>query len=190
MGNRLAIFIDGGYIEKVCMNDLGKIFIDYKIFPNIVANSISPDCEILRTYFYHCLPYMGNNPSANDHTRFRKKQSYFDSLDKLPRFEVRKGKLVCRGIDKNTNKPIFQQKRVDIKMGVDLVSLSAKNAINTAAIIAGDADFIPAIKFAKNDGVFICLFHGKRKSSELWDISDERKELSKTFLKNAVMKKK
>ncbi|MEW5987872.1 MAG: NYN domain-containing protein [Chloroflexota bacterium] len=104
----------------------------------------------------------------------------YAKLNKLPRFEVRLGRLVYRGLDPK-GKPIFEQKRVDLMMGVDLVLLSAKHQITHAAILAGDSDFIPAIEAAKDEGVLIHLYHGRNPHSELWDAADERLLIDRGF---------
>src|SRR2546426_813438 len=98
--------------------------------------------EILRTYFYDCLPYQSPNPTQEERTRFGKRQGFHSALSNNPRFEVRLGRLELRG-NKDNGKPIFEQKRVDILMGVDLALLAAKHQISDAAILAGDSDFLP-----------------------------------------------
>ena len=71
-------------------------------------------------------------------------------------------------------RPIFQQKRVDILLGVDLTLLAAKRQIQTAILIAGDSDFIPAVRAAKDEGVAMVLVHGDNCHHDLWQEADER----------------
>jgi uncharacterized LabA/DUF88 family protein len=49
-------------------------------------------------------------------------------------------------------------------------------------LIAGDSDFIPAIRAAKNEGVLIHLFHGATPHQKLIEISDERTRLTSDFI--------
>jgi len=144
---------------------------------------MSNDIQILRAYYYHCLPYQSDPPSDEEKKRFSKAQKFFNNLSKLPRFEVRLGELAFRGY-KNTGSPIFVQKMVDILLGVDLVLLAAKQRISHAAIFAGDSDFLPAIKVAKNEGVIITLFHGTTHPphDNLWEIADERVPLNQEII--------
>lgn len=190
MTNRLAIFIDGGYLDKVLIHELGSASLDYGKFPNLIARNISKNIEIFRVYYYHCLPYLGSEPTPEDQERYDKMKSFFDRLNRLPRYEIRTGKLVFDGTDETTGKPKFHQKQVDIKLGVDFINLSSKGNIQTAAIIAGDSDFIPAVQCAKNDGVSIWLFHGSRVANELWESSDERVKLTQEFIKPIIKKTK
>lgn len=65
-------------------------------------------------------------------------QSFTNRLRRLARFEVRLGKLAYRGLDAS-NSPIFEQKRVDSMLAVDLVLLSAKRVIQKAVLFTGDS---------------------------------------------------
>lgn len=51
-----AVFIDGGYIDKVLQFEHAGVRIDYS---KLVRQMVQPD-ELLRAYYYHCLPYQGN----------------------------------------------------------------------------------------------------------------------------------
>ena len=63
----------------------------------------------------------------------------------MPRFEVRLGKLAYRGKTAQGD-PIFQQKRVDCMIGVDMALLAGKGKITNAVIFTGDSDVIPALE--------------------------------------------
>ena len=58
-------------------------------------------------------------------------------------------------------------------LAVDLVKLSANRHIQQAILIAGDSDFIPAISAAKDEGVMVKLYHGRRPHRELLEEVDE-----------------
>ena len=49
---------------------------------------------------------------------------------------------------------------MDLLLGLDLALLSGKNQITHVALVAGDGDFVPAIRAAKREGVTVWLFHG------------------------------
>ncbi len=184
----VAIFIDGGYIEKVLKNEFTNFQIDFELFAKEIANIISSDNEILRTYYYNSLPYKGNPPSDEESDRFAKRQSFYDALNKKSRFDVKLGRLSKRGPDRDGNY-FYEQKMVDALLSIDLVHLSAKGKITYAALIAGDGDFVPAIKVAKEEGVIIWLFHGQKKHAELWQTADERVLLQEDFIKKVRFKK-
>lgn len=49
------------------------------------------------------------------------------------------------------------QKGVDMRLGLDLVSLALKRLVDQVVIITGDSDFVPAIKIARTEGVEVIL---------------------------------
>lgn len=128
--HRAAVFMDGGYLNKVT-RELDKPKLDFGAFTVGLATGV----DILRTYYYDCLPWQGATPTAEDASRVSKAQAFYASLGKIPRFEVRLGKLERRGIDSETGQAIFEQKRVDILLAVDLVRLSLKGSISHAFIL-------------------------------------------------------
>lgn len=173
MAGRAAVFLDGGYLDYV-LGMFSRARIDYGALAEKMA---APNHEILRTYYYHCLPYQGNPATEEDRQRFSSAQKFFNRLRSLDLFEVREGRMARRGVDQSTGKPIFEQKRIDILLAVDLVLLAVKHRIDKASILTGDSDFIPAIEVAKNEGVMIELWHGEGSCAphrELWASVDRR----------------
>jgi uncharacterized LabA/DUF88 family protein len=181
--SRIANFIDGAYLQYLLRNEFGSSKINF----SLLATKMAGSREILRTYYYDCLPYQSATPTQEEKERFGKKQKFLASLEKNPRFEVRLGKLEYRG-RKVDGSPIFEQKRVDILMGVDLALLAAKHQIVDAAILAGDSDFLPAIQAAKPEGVVIHLFHGTNTHNDLLQACDERTRIDQGFIDSILMK--
>lgn len=183
--SRLAIFIDGGYVDALT-RELG-IRIDYAQFVNeivsIIASKTPDSVDLLRTYYYDCLPYQSNRPTDDEARWFASKRRFFGALGRIERFEVREGRLAHRGFD-NSGKPIFQQKRTDLLLGLDFALLSSKNRITHAALVAGDSDFLPAIQVAKQEGISVWLFHSGESTyaRELWQATDERFALDQEFM--------
>lgn len=181
---RVAIFIDSGYFSKTLKQDFQDPNIDYGKVVNEVINKIDEDVDLLRTYFYDCPPYQSSNPTQEESKRYSKKEKFFNALEELPRFTVRKGKLAKREGDGGG--PIFVQKRVDIMFGVDLVKLALRQRITHAAIVTGDSDFLPAIRVARNEGVIIGLLHGSTCHRELRQQVDERWRIDQSFVDNVL----
>lgn len=50
-----------------------------------------------------------------------------------------------------------QQKGVDIKMGIDIAALAYKRLVDRIVLITGDADFVPAAKLARREGLDVVL---------------------------------
>ena len=72
-------------------------------------------------------------------------------------------KKLCAGtisLDQLTEadfEPDIKQKGVDMKIGVDIASLSYKHQVDQIVLIAGDSDFVPAAKLARREGIDFVL---------------------------------
>ena len=181
---RVAIFIDGVYLEKVLKNEFNQPKIDF----GKLSQAMAGGKEILRTYFYNCLPYQGNPPTDEERRRFANKQRFFTYLERLPRYTVRLGKLAYRGTNEKGEKR-FEQKGIDTLLSVDMVNLAATRQISSVVLLAGDSDCIPAIRVAKEHGVVVTLYHSQNSASyhrELWQECDERFPLTKDLLNSLL----
>ena len=189
---RLAIFIDGGYIDALAEREF-SVWIDYDKFVKevfrVISSKTAEPLDLLRTYYYNCLPYQSSPPTASEADQFAKKRRFFNALTRLDRFLVREGRLAFRGYDSQGN-PTFQQKRTDLQLGLDFALLSGRHQITHAALIAGDSDFIPAVEVARQEGIAVFLFHGPNAgrrgeatyAQELWHEADERFEMNRSFI--------
>jgi uncharacterized LabA/DUF88 family protein len=190
---RLAIFIDGGSLDALARDEF-SVWVDYRKFVELVQLTVAartPDSvDLLRTYYYHCLPYQSNPPTEEEARRYGSRHRLFAALRRLERFAVREGRLVFRGLDAQ-GKPIFQQKGIDLLLGLDFALLSGKRQITHAAVVSGDSDLIPAFEVARREGISVWLFHGPQRSrltgsstyaEELWLAADERFGLDQTFM--------
>lgn len=192
---RLAIFIDGAYLDKLCEYQFSDARVDFAKLPlairDIIATKTPEPIDLLRTLYYHCPPYQSDPPNPDERERTARFRSWANALKSLDRFDFREGRLQFRGFNKDTNEPIFQQKRVDLLLGLDFALLSGKQRVSHIALLAGDSDLIPAIQVAKQEGVATWLFHGPRVSKvtakstyslELWQEVDERHEIDESFI--------
>lgn len=86
--------------------------------------------------------------------------------------------------DDAQGKPIFQQKRVDLMIGLDIAGLAAKQQITHAALLSGDSDLLPAVEAAKREGVVVWLVHGPQSTfaRELWNLADDRLSIDRGFM--------
>jgi len=51
----------------------------------------------------------------------------------------------------------LKQKGVDMRIGLDIASLTLKKQVQTIILVAGDSDFVPAAKLARREGVQFIL---------------------------------
>ena len=188
MGVAVA-FLDGGYLEKVLYYDHQNARID---FLKLAWEMASPD-QLLRAYYYHCMPYQSNPPTTDERSRYSTKHKFITALKYLPHFEVRLGRLVKRGVDAS-GEPIFVQKRVDCMVGVDMALLAGKRTITAVSLVSGDSDLIPAVEAVKNEGIQVTLWHGSsskdtRPSDDLFQVCDDRRELTPDLIKKILLRK-
>jgi len=52
---------------------------------------------------------------------------------------------------------LLRQKGVDMRIGLDIASITLKRQANTIVLVAGDSDFVPAAKLARREGVEFIL---------------------------------
>jgi uncharacterized LabA/DUF88 family protein len=198
---RIASFIDAGYWHKIMRNHFHSPLVDFAKLSQILAGNQ----ELLRTYFYDCLPFQDNPPTPEQKDFYSKRQSFVEAIRRIPRFEVRLGKLVRREvhfvpeasrdggfriatpdeIDAGLSNFItkYEQKSIDLLLGTDLVRLAAKQSISTAVLIAGDHDFVTPVRAAKDEGILVRLYykHGTV-SSELLALCDDKVEVTQQFV--------
>jgi uncharacterized LabA/DUF88 family protein len=60
-------------------------------------------------------------------------------------------------IDAGDLRPVIRQKGVDMRIGLDIASLTLKKLVNVIVLVTGDSDFVPAMKFARREGAQLYL---------------------------------
>ena len=53
MADHVALFIDGAYLDYILRDEFDRARLDF----TAMANAMAEGADILRTYYYHCLPY-------------------------------------------------------------------------------------------------------------------------------------
>ena len=178
MSKVCAIFIDGGYLKAILKNN-NNFSLDYFELSNKISKIIN--AERLRTYYYDCLPALIEH-NEKSKKLFQDKEKFLEKINSLPRFEIKLGKLQRIG---NT----FRQKKIDVLMSLDIVDKCFEKQIQHAVLIAGDADFIPAIKKAKDHGAVIHLFAQEGSlNKEILSEIDEIHYITKDFLEDCKIK--
>ncbi len=142
--------------------------------------------DLDRIFYYDCLPYSKkqHNPLTKKAIDFSKTGQYkfqiefFEELKKKRKVALRLGLLEDRKrwiikpqitkdllgkkvtVDELKEEDVmfdFIQKRVDIKIGLDIASMSLKKQIQQIILISGDSDFVPAAKLARREGIDFLL---------------------------------
>ncbi|EAI3905036.1 NYN domain-containing protein [Campylobacter lari] len=108
-----------------------------------------------RTRLLDCLrqqPYFAVRLGEIDENNFQWKIKNYDKFKQLLYKEIE--------IDSLTEDDFvldIRQKGVDMKIGLDIATLSIKKQIEKIILITADSDFIPAIKHARKEGVIVQL---------------------------------
>lgn len=67
------------------------------------------------------------------------------------------GKLKIEDLEDRHLTLDVKQKGVDMKIGIDIASLSYKKQVDKIVLISGDSDFVPAAKLARREGIDFVL---------------------------------
>lgn len=142
--------------------------------------------DLYRIFYYDCLPYgkKQHNPVDGKAIDFSKTQQhkfqcdFFNELKKKRKVALRLGVLEDRKrwiIKPDKTKSLLakeisiddleegdvvfdlSQKMVDIKIGLDIASITLKKLVDQIILISGDSDFVPAAKLARTEGVDFLL---------------------------------
>jgi uncharacterized LabA/DUF88 family protein len=89
-----------------------------------------------------------------------------------------------KDIDERDVRLELRQKGVDMRIGLDIASMTLKGQVDTIVLVTGDSDFVPAAKLARREGVEFLL-------DPLWQqVSDELSEhvdgVASVFAKPAI----
>ena len=172
--------IDGAFIRKK-FRATEKRAISAPDIQNIVQNALGlasiPDRDY-RAYFFDCKPCSEKTSFPISHTaynfetttQYRNGLKLIKDIKLLPFFAVREGVLSFNGwtlkpscygknpLDDSCFLPNLKQKGVDIKIGLDVAWISFNHIAKNIVLITGDSDFVPIIKTARRNGVFVYLF--------------------------------
>lgn len=175
-----AILIDGAFLRKkfhaAYKNNINAENI-YQFAESLLVRFNCPRDGLHRIYYYDCSPCTAKSslPVSNHAFLFEKTPQYaygkqlLSDIKKLDFFAVREGTLQFSGwklrksaynkqqLTDDDFEPELHQKGVDIKIGLDLAWISYNHIAERVIFVTGDSDFIPAIKTARRNGVFIYL---------------------------------
>ncbi len=123
---RIIIFIDNSNIFQGFRKY--SIKADYEKLKNIITRGR----DLQGIFLYEGVVY----PMSPE------KKKWYEDLSN------RSGYVIKASFDKITfNEAI--EKKIDIKIAIDIISLAYENAYDTAVLISGDGDFIPVVKKVK-----------------------------------------
>jgi len=165
------VFIDGNNLYHELKGHFGRSDLDFGKF----CKKLAGDRSLVRTYYYNAPVDRIREPD-----RYQRQQGFFRSLQSLPYFELRFGRLVY--FDWPKQSPI--EKGVDVKLATDMLVHAFRHSYDTAILVSGDTDYSAAIQAVKDLGnhVEAALFGGRHTSQHLREISDRTIHIDKKFL--------
>lgn len=182
---KALLLIDGGYLDFL-QRGLGAPRLDYGKLAEWICTRMG--FRLQRCIYCNCLPYLSASPTPEEQEAYRKKAGFYERLQKIPRFDVRLGRLAFRGMDEGTGKPVLEQKQVDVILTAEMVYAAARRNVDGVLILTGDGDFVPALQLVKREGITMGLIYGARQGYQttvhesLWLAADLRFELGRPFL--------
>lgn len=143
------------------------------------ANFLAGEGKVVGIYYYNAQLDREFNPK-----KFQSQEEFFSKLRKIPNFHLVLCKLLKRNIP-GTDKHYYIIKEDDINMAVDIVDGSADDTFDTAVLVSGDGDFVPAVRSVKrrNKRVENVYFDGSS-SRNLKNHCDKSLALTKEILKD------
>lgn len=131
---KISIFIDGSNLYH-SLKKIGTIKINFQKLIDKLVNGR----QLISVFYYNTPLDITKNPK-----RYWKQQKFFDELRKLSLFKVVLCKL--RKYKKINKTFAYEVKGDDVHLTVDLISGAYENTYDTAIIVSGDEDFVPALK--------------------------------------------
>lgn len=202
---KIAILLDAGFVKTRLYELLGHRFCSATDISSFVRLCVKQDEELFRVYYYDCPPFEESIKSKlnidiplNQRLITREKDLQ-NKLALTDTFAIRRGELSLSGLKLNKHIietfrknpeikmeisssdliPDFKQKRVDMKIGLDVAWLSSKRIVDKIVLVTGDSDFVPAMKFARREGVQVVIvpMGSKYIKTDLKEHADEVRDI-------------
>jgi uncharacterized LabA/DUF88 family protein len=166
---RLMAFIDGGYLRENFKKATDNAIVDFaKLEPTLVG-TFDGNCrgmyhgDLIRTYFYDAIV-------DRLHPKYDEQNEYHSAIKNCG-IQVVLSRLKPSG---NNGTGALKQKGVDVRLAVDMVTKAYQNHYDYAILLAGDDDFLDAVKAVKDytGKRVLGIFFNDTISSELRDEYD------------------
>lgn len=179
---KTVLLIDGGYLRAEAQAS-NKTY-DAPFVEKFAHQVPTQDEYLLRILYYDARPYQGKvqQPVSGKWKRFIASDNLMDDLAKFERFACRHGSLGFRGwkprsiplnggkpLSDADFKPVFEQKGVDMRVGLDIAAFAERQSVDRILLVSGDTDMIPAMKLARKAGLEVGLVQLPKPCRDLHD---------------------
>lgn len=187
---KVSVLIDGGHLRALAK----QAKLDYRpdYIEKVAHACVESDETLLRILYYDCAPYMGKArlPVSGLEHEFTGSDHWLRELAAKNLFAVRRGVLKFRGfkpkkipiagreLTDEDFKPDFEQKGVDMRIGLDIANHATLKSVDRIILVTGDTDCLPAMKHARINGlqiVLVTLPNHKVAPELLWHSDFERR---------------
>ena len=192
MPKQVVILIDGGHL-RVKAKHAGKKY-DPTFIEQFAQGCSVKDEEIFRILYYDCAPYAGTAklPVSGTLHAFTGSDKWLEELACKNLFAVRRGVLKFRGFKPNKTPvqsskltdadfdPDFEQKGVDMRIGLDIALYSERRVIDRIILVSNDTDCVPAMKYGRRHGLQVVIVElpGHKTAPELIMHSDYKRAVA------------
>lgn len=174
---RAEIFVDGTNFD-IAANQLIGSSVDVPRFARELVKRLTPPHLLVKLRY--CTA-----PHARQETGFaRFQRGYFDALKRASSVELLLGRHEFRGHDRH-GRSMYEEKETDVNVAVQMVAGAYENRYDTAVVISGDTDMVPAMKLVRSRGkrVIWCPFPEQEGADDLRKLADTTFPLTEQFLR-------
>jgi len=180
---KYAILIDAGFLKRKLGSQVEPLNVNgvCTFLDALRAHEVLAGMSLHRVYWYDAppldtrvtKPLLGGRINFGVTSLARKNALLLAALSEVPYVSVRRGDLVFRGWKVRQGKlpekdasvtltaldlePNIHQKGVDMRLGLDIAAITLKGHADVFVLVAGDSDFVPAMKFARREGAQLFL---------------------------------
>jgi uncharacterized LabA/DUF88 family protein len=166
---KAVLLIDGGHLRSTA--NAANFLYDPNFVEAFAKRCHEPQTErLIRKLYYDCPQYRGVQrlPVSGGTKHFTASDDWLHDLASRELFAVRRGTPAFRGwipraipiageaLTDSDFKPGFEQKGVDMRIGLDIATMAAERRLDRILLVSADADLIPAMKHARKAGVQVC----------------------------------
>ena len=175
---RVSVFIDGGHLRSYAKKANKPYTPSFVVTVAKACVNAALGEELFRVLYYDCDPYAGtvSQPISAVPRVFSGSKTFLDKLAEEEGVAVRRGVLKFRGWDRTRASlasaasasnsglpapplndadfsPRFEQKGVDLRIGLDMTAKSNIDSNGLMVLMTGDTDLIPALKIVRARGI-------------------------------------
>lgn len=183
---KLICIIDGDFMRRRVIESQSFYYSGQTIRQHCLRH-VLPGEELLRILYYAAAPFGGQgvHPKTGETIDFsrteqhRMAEDFFRGLASTPQVALRLGRLAWQynawniathrlpellsgriavsDLGAEDIRPDFRQKAVDMRIGLDIATIALKRQAERLVLVTNDADFVPAVKLARKEGLTVCL---------------------------------